>query len=94
MADNDNGFYVEDETLEEVRAVMRRGERGETLGTGRLSARDQSIVDLAASRVESGGQVVQLLFGSDGEVTAIEQAVSNTKSEAVDITIPLESVAG
>ena len=49
----DDGFYVEDESIEQVRVAVRRGEKGETRGKRDLNQRAKAIVDQAVARLEA-----------------------------------------
>lgn len=46
-------FYVDDETPEQVRAAIKRGKKGETVGKKDLDQRARSITDQAVARFEA-----------------------------------------
>jgi hypothetical protein len=98
MADNDD-FYVEDESIEQVRAAIKRSEKGETVGKRDLNQRARGIVDRAVARLESDPVRVQLTVISGTGMAPpeeIDASISDGQSlvERTDITVPLEYRVG
>jgi hypothetical protein len=88
-------FYVEDETPDEVRAAIKRGEKGQTVGKKDLNQRSKSIVDRAVARLEQDD-------GPSFRLTLVSRSVAETEkvdetirgAQSADLTDRLEYQAG
>lgn len=55
----DQGFYEDDEPIEEIRAAWKRGEPGQTAGSHDLSQRARSVVEQAVAEWDAGESPVE-----------------------------------
>ena len=95
MADGE--FYVEDESIEEVRAAWKRGEKGETVGKRDLNQRARSVVDRAVARLEASDDAPRVRFtlisgAGSGHTEQIDRTIAGAPS--VDATEPVEYRVG
>ena len=54
---NDEGFYEDDEPIEDLRAAWKAGEKGTTAGPRDLNKRATSIIDRTVARFEERQEV-------------------------------------
>lgn len=65
----EDGFYEDDEPIEDVQAAWQRGEAGRTKGPRDLNQRAKSILDRAVARFEDRHAVRVRVVGSDTVAT-------------------------